>query len=52
MRLGQLEYAVEEREQEVEIVHQLHEQRLRTIEARLDTWKYRPEGASDHRQQI
>lgn len=52
VRFGQMEYAVEEREQEVEVVHQLHEQRLRTIEARLNIWEHRPDESPDREQQI
>lgn len=51
VRFGQIEYSAGGREQDIEDVDQMHEQRIRTIEMRLGMWERRST-ASDHTEQI
>lgn len=52
VRLGHLEYSAEEREQEIDAVDQMLEQRLRTVEARLGMWEPRSPKPPDVTEQI
>lgn len=52
VRLGQIEYSAEEREQEIDVVGQILEQRLRTVEARLGAWEAAAVESTDPTEQI
>jgi hypothetical protein len=52
VRLGQIEYSAGEREQEIDVVGQMLEQRLRTVEARLGAWEPTSVESTDPTEQI